>query len=113
VEKINKMKIGELTTRKLRGRTLITPSPIQDGATSYNHDMPIDKCCRVPSAFELDLSFLVASPIPAVYNSPMSIAAFLAVPLRIPAFLENDPPIFCLNTMAALLHNPAAALNGL
>jgi hypothetical protein len=113
MEKICEIRIDELTTRKLWGRTLLAPSPIQDGAKSYNHDMPIDKCCRAPSASELDISYLSASSILTVYNPPISIAAPLAVPSQIPAFPEHDPLIFCLNTMAALLQNLAVALNGL
>ncbi|KAK4024551.1 hypothetical protein OUZ56_009973 [Daphnia magna] len=113
---IREIMIEELTTRKLRGRTFVAPSPIPDagldGAT-YNHhaDMPIDKCCGAHPASDMDMSYVAASPIPAVYNPPMSFVAPLVVPSRIPAAPEHDPPIFRLDSMAAPLQNPAVAAN--
>ncbi|KZS08308.1 Uncharacterized protein APZ42_027789 [Daphnia magna] len=109
---IREIMIEELTTRKLRGRTFVAPSPIADagpdGAT-YNHhaDMPIEKCCGAHPASKMDMSYVAASPIPAIYNQPMSFAA----PSRIPESPEHDPPIFRLDSMAAPLQNPAVAAN--
>jgi sentrin-specific protease 1 len=110
MENIRKIMIEELTTMKFRGRTLVAPSPIPDGAI-HNQDMAIDKCCGTPTASELDISYVADSPLPSVYNPPKSFVAPLTDPLRIPAVPKRDQSIFHWESMADTLPKPNLAAN--
>lgn len=108
--KIREIMIEELTTMKLHGRTLVAPSLIPDGA-KYNQDIAFDNCCGTPTASKPDISCVAASPLSSVCNPPKSFVAPLTDPLRIPAALNRDQPIFHWDSMADTLPKPELAAN--